>query len=351
MKKSKIKILTVGLLSTLIATSTATSAMAITAGSDSKVNNSIGEQKLYQAPYVKSLSILGYSDSLHYTRSTGTINDLYGRSTLNDVFYWAQDGSATVYLGTRQIGYGAGRPGTFLDGADINYNDGYRHVLVDSSNEVAGYLDVREFYNVPQGRHTMKFVIVNPAWNAPVSVVTDSINLRVNKLSAYVVNDPLSANVELTYTMPKQVAANVNLANYVGVIDTNSGNLVVTSVKLAADKQTILIDSATGQFPSDSGYELIINPGIAFADGTESYEGTIVDFTTKEVTTPPTTSGSAVTLATDNKRALKAIKQDAESIDIDASNPLDTKKLEVNSGIDKDAALKNINKLQHKAQK
>lgn len=321
MKNIKIKALISGALSTLILTSTA--AMAETNSISKLDNNNNAGIMAYQPPYVSSFKIVGYSDSVYFTRGTSTFNDLFAVNSANstyDAFYWADDGAATIYLGTEQYGYGAGNPSTFLDGSssDLSYNDIY------FNGDIQHQLDIKSFSNIPQGYHTLKMVIVNPDISAPISVLTSSIKLRVNSLSSYSLTSSIPVNTELDWSMPKQVASGVNLNNYVGVFDVNTGEQVAASIGLAADNQTIVINPPSGQYTKNSDYELVINPGIKFADGSESFEATIIDFSTNA-----TVQANAIKSST----TAASINGDNQSttLNINADNSLNTKGIKTNS--------------------
>ncbi|URZ01021.1 hypothetical protein [Clostridium felsineum] len=324
MKKLKIKTLCLGILSTLIFTSTA---MAKT----NNVNpNIVNPNRIlgYTAPFVKSYAIRGYSDDTRFTAYTNTYSDLYVKNNgYNKVYYFSNDDYATVFLGTEVSSYGTlgGNPYITLDGNEVQEDSVYSQIFSGSLNIVSGGVDVYRFRGIPQGYHTMKSVLASYGFS-------DSIDLKVNKVSAYNVNDPVAMNTELKFTLPNKVDPSINLNNYVQIFDTTTGNQIQTNATLDSDGQTIIVQSATHQFSANTKYELDILDGMKYTDSTESFDDTIIFFTTNNTVTPPTSFT--------NNSASKALK----SITIDAKNPTKTKNIKAKTNINKNSILTHLKK-------
>lgn len=328
----KFKILSLGVMLTLLFTST--TAMAKTDA------------------HLISYTITGYSDSLHYSTKTNTYDDLFpvnADGSANDVFYPSDDTTAIVFLGKEAIGENSlGRVTyRFLDN-NINTADSLS-CNKDIYNKLQGLApgssilkedSIDEFLNVPQGYHTINYIVSDD--DQPMGgMYTPKVSLRVSKVTEYTLNNSMPVNTEFTFKMPKQVSPSVDLSNYVGVFDTKTGNQVPTSVRLASDNQTILIEPSTGRYSNNSNYELDILQGIKFVDNTESFEVTVINFSTNSTVEPTAGQDSFLKLA----------KQSINSINIDSKNPLLTKGIKQNSKSNFSKSLKYIRKFEQSLRK
>jgi len=275
MKNFKLKTLILSTLSTLLITSIPVTAETL----PSLFYHSNSQPMVYVEPSVNSLSIVGYSDSIRFDRTSDYLSSFF-RLNLdklpNNIYHWANSKGAIAYIGTVQSGFGAGKPGTFLDGSDWSYNDFYFGGTIDTQ------MNIRSFSDIPDGYHTLKFVVVNPDFKATTSVITSSINLRVCRLSKHISNTILPVNSKLIIKLPKPIDPNTDLYNYVDVYFKDSGNKTAILPTLGADNQTLTITPITNKFIQNTNYELFISPGFRFADSTESFDGTIFDFTTSD---------------------------------------------------------------------
>lgn len=323
MKKFKFKTLSLGVMLSLLFTST--TAMAMT-------------------DHYFSYTITGYSDQLRYNTKKDTYGNLFcvnSDGSPNDVFYSSNDNAATVFLGTEGIS-SKGCLGRvtyrFLDN-NINNTlfcnrDIYEKSYLTPGNPIMRADRVDELMDVPQGYHTINYIVSDDD-QPDGGMYTPKISLRVSKVKSYTLNRSMPVNTQFTYKMPKQLSSSVDLSKYVGVIDTKTKNQVSTLVRLASDKQTILIAPLSGRYSDNSNYEIEILQGIKFADNTESFELTFINFSTNSTIGSPTARQNSF---------LKAEKQSVNSINIDSKNPLLTKGIKKNSKISFSKLLKYIRK-------
>ncbi|URZ17223.1 hypothetical protein [Clostridium felsineum] len=334
MKNLKLKALSLGIVSTVLISSSAFAATPAVI-QNHPANNSLNTIKNNSnTPYVSSYNIIGYNDDVHFNPKTDSpykMNSVHTDGTPNDVFYWAKDSSATVYIETLTVGYGAGNPYNTVD----NSYDSPETVY--STFDTNRSYNLLRFINITQGYHTIKSALVNNAFDAPIKSFIPSINIRVSKLSAYALNGTVPKNVELTFKMPKKVDPNVNLYDYVGVCETNTSTPIMTLITLAPDGQTIIVDSSTRVYSSNTDYMLEINPGIKFTDGTESLESTLLEFVTNDTIQQPAANSF-----------MNSKKYSSSSININSKNPLSTKNIRTNSNISLDNATKYFDNFKQK---
>ncbi|MDS0527147.1 hypothetical protein NNC19_15760 [Clostridium sp. SHJSY1] len=344
MKKLKLKTLIVGVLSTLLLTSTVTMAKTNTNTSIiNKNSNSVANDN----GTVYGGMLFGYADALHFDRTLPTFQDLVNQltplgsnrnlNTLYDVFFWSSDEAKTayVYIGTYKMQSGDNNPYASCDNVQCSYD------FVRNS----GTTDIKGF-SVPQGRHTIKLVESTRDFKDPIDFYIDYMNFRVSSLSSYNLNAAVPITQEFKYKLPKQIASNANLSDYVGVFDANTGNQVSASIKLASDNQTLIVDPPNGQYEKNSSYQLIINCGIPFADNSELYDVTLINFITKD-TTPTNNTTSLLS----NQSLLNFKERSLKSINLDGNNLLNNKNLKDTSKDKSSTSLQNVYKLKNSSQK
>ena len=199
--------------------------------------------------------------------------------------------SADLYAVTRKVGVGANKPYVTLDNKEVIQNNvTYR---TGGSNTTFTTIDVDGPYSVPIWPRIFQSALVNKSFRAPISSFTPSLNVKCRKLNSFTISSPIPTTQTLKFELPSQIASNVNLTDYAAITYPEQDILVPAFISLYSDKKTIVITPPNGGYEPNTQYRLIVGFGIPLADGSETYESTVIDFVTTNTASPATTVKAA----------------------------------------------------------